>query len=387
MLQRIPDYEYAERIEKVQKILKERDIDAFLAFSHEAEPANVRYFADFWPSFETAAILIPVEGKPILIIGPESKAFAQTFTRIPDIRRILEFRESSSPEYPGASLDTFKGVFNEISNGKGINCLAVAGLNYMSVPVYKKLIEILDDSRLIPADDIMTQIRLIKTKNELQLMQQAYDLSVMGCEAVLDSIKPGMTEIQLTEIARHEMLMNGAETDGYVIWVASGENTANAISRPTHRQVKNGDLLNLNIGAKYAGYSCSVCRPFILGKPDPKALDLIKVGLDVANYSREVFRPHRIMSDVAKQVREFISKAGYEDYMLYGPAHGNGILECEYPFVEETIDEKIVPGMTLSIDTFLAKYPHGIRFEDGILFTDDGIKTFTDWKREVIIID
>lgn len=387
MIQKIPETEFDERIRKIQAEMVKNDLDAFLAFTTEAEPANVRYLADYWPSFESAAVLIPKEGKPLLIIGPESGTCAKYFSKIPDIRQILEFRESSDPEYPGAKLSNFDSVFDEISKGKGIKNLGIAGLNYMTVPIYLKIKEVMEDRPIIRADKIMAKVRFIKSENELMLMQQAYDLSVRGCGKVLSEIKPGMTEIQLTEIARHEMLMNGAETDGYVIWVASGETTANAISRPTHRKVKKGDLLNLNIGAKVEGYSCSVCRPFSLGMPDKATLDLMKVGLDTANYSREIIKPGVLMSEAAKKVRAFLRKAGYEDHILYGPAHGNGIMECEYPFVEESIDEMFVPGMTLSIDTFLAKYPRGIRFEDGVVFTDTDIKPFTNWKREIIIVD
>lgn len=65
--------EFAERIARAQAEIVKTDLDAVLVFSTESEPAGVRYFSDYWPSFETAGVLIPREGSPALIIGPESR--------------------------------------------------------------------------------------------------------------------------------------------------------------------------------------------------------------------------------------------------------------------------------------------------------------------------
>lgn len=55
----IPLSEFRERIAKIQKVMGRENLDALIAFSNEAEPAYVRYFSDYWPAFETAAVFIP----------------------------------------------------------------------------------------------------------------------------------------------------------------------------------------------------------------------------------------------------------------------------------------------------------------------------------------
>ena len=106
----IPDAEYKERIEKVQRAMKEDGFDLLLSYGNEAEPQFVRYFSAYWPSFETAGVLIPSEGEPMLLIGPESFTYASDRTKIPKVRLLKAFRESSEPEYPGKKLDTFTSV-------------------------------------------------------------------------------------------------------------------------------------------------------------------------------------------------------------------------------------------------------------------------------------
>ncbi|MDP2991509.1 MAG: aminopeptidase P family N-terminal domain-containing protein, partial [Kiritimatiellota bacterium] len=72
----IPDVEFQARIKRTRKVMAEHGVDTLLAFSTESEPFAVRYYSDYWPSFETAAVLIPADGAAALLIGPESMTFA-----------------------------------------------------------------------------------------------------------------------------------------------------------------------------------------------------------------------------------------------------------------------------------------------------------------------
>ena len=85
--------EFADRAMRAQAVLAQTDLDAFLVFSTECEPAGVRYFSDYWPSFETAAVLIPRSGEPALIIGPESLTYASARTKIKNVIQTMDFRE------------------------------------------------------------------------------------------------------------------------------------------------------------------------------------------------------------------------------------------------------------------------------------------------------
>ena len=96
----LPRDQYFARIEEMQKHVQERELDAVIAVSTEAAPANVRYFTNYWPVFETAGILIPRTGAPLLLIGPETGTLAEDHSGVSEYRKLVEFRESSDPEYP-----------------------------------------------------------------------------------------------------------------------------------------------------------------------------------------------------------------------------------------------------------------------------------------------
>ena len=109
-MKKITDAEYQTRIVAAQEKMASDGIDAIIAHSHEADFANVRYFSNYWPLFETGGIFIPQEGEPTLIIGPESERFAEGRSKIQNIAKILEYRESAEPAYPGIELDTFESI-------------------------------------------------------------------------------------------------------------------------------------------------------------------------------------------------------------------------------------------------------------------------------------
>ncbi|MCK5093178.1 MAG: aminopeptidase P family N-terminal domain-containing protein, partial [Spirochaetes bacterium] len=125
MKKELPDTEFKERINRVQEELKKNNFDAYLVHSNEADQANVRYLSDHWPIFETAGVIIPAEGDPILLIGPEAEPFAKDRSRIPEIRKLIEYRESAEPDYPDIPVSTFSDIFEEVSGGKEIKRLAL----------------------------------------------------------------------------------------------------------------------------------------------------------------------------------------------------------------------------------------------------------------------
>ena len=77
----LPDSEYQARVERMQAKLKEHGLDGLLAHSHEADFANVRYFSDYWPIFESTGVLIPAEGAHPFD-WTESEAFALTEVKL-----------------------------------------------------------------------------------------------------------------------------------------------------------------------------------------------------------------------------------------------------------------------------------------------------------------
>jgi Xaa-Pro aminopeptidase len=74
---RFPDSEYQARWRRVQERIRAKGLDVLIAHSNEAGFANVRHRSEYWPIFETAGIVVPAQGEPALIIGPESQTYGE----------------------------------------------------------------------------------------------------------------------------------------------------------------------------------------------------------------------------------------------------------------------------------------------------------------------
>jgi len=233
----IPLSEFRERIAKIQKVMGRENLDALIAFSNEAEPAYVRYFSDYWPAFETAAVFIPQSGDPTLLIGPEAGTFARSRSKIEKVLSLADFRESAQPEYPGLDIATWHDVFEGLS----IERLGLAGFHMFPHTIYMNMTKALGDAQVVDADNIVREIMIIKSPAEIACLRESARISELGFKAVVENIKPGMTEVQVVSLATAAILGNGAEAVGYPLWCCSGPNSTQAVSRPTHRKIQEGD--------------------------------------------------------------------------------------------------------------------------------------------------
>jgi Xaa-Pro aminopeptidase len=386
MITEIPKSEFQARASRVQAELARRGLDALLTFGSEAEPQFVRYLCDYWPAFETAGVLVPVEGEPLLIIGPESLTYAQSSSKIDKIRQILEYRESAEPDYPGKPLDTFASVFDEAAGGSGVKRLGIVGYPVTTAPVYEGLRAAMAGGEIVRADDILIDMRKVKSENELALMRQAFRIAEKAVDAVLNNIRPGMREVQVVGIAQEAIYRLGAEYEGHPMYVLSGRNSANAIGRPTHKKLEEGEIIQLNLGARVGGYSSSVGRPIVLSRMSDEIRQLLQMGLDAANKTMDLMRAGVPARDVAVTVQNFIKQRGYGDAILYGPCHGIGLMECEHPWIETNSDYVLQENYTFQVDSFLYTPNYGARWEDGVRVTQDGIEQFSTYRRELILI-
>ena len=384
MLQEIPEWEFKERTRTIQKELNARDLDALIVHSNEADFANVRYLTDYWPAFESAGAVVPRDGEAILLIGPESETYARDRSKVKRIMKVLEYRESAEPEYPDIKIDTFGEVFDEALGGRKVRRLGIGGYSIMPLPVYDALKAALPETEIVRADDIMRGMRSVKSENEVFLLKDSSRIAEMALEQILEKIRPGMTELQVVGIAEGAMYENGAEYEGHPQYVLSGKSSTHAISRPTHKKLREGELIQLDIGARLAGYSSSVGRPVCLGRMPLEMRKLVEAGLELHWKTKDLIREGAVAKDVVQSFMQSAEKKGVRRNVLYGPCHGIGLIEVEPPWMESTSDYALKKNMTFQVDTFLYSEAYGLRWEDGIAVTKDGVDKFCTRWEEVI---
>lgn len=370
----IGDNEYKDRVKKFQHNIRKAGLDAALVHANEADFANVRYLSEYWPTFESAGVFVPATGAPILIIGPESEAYAKGRSKIRDIAMMVEYRESAEPEYPGIPVAHYTDVVRKAMKGRALKRLGLVGYSVMPLPVYMSLQRELRGVELVKADETLINLRINKTANEIKLMKRAYEISEKAIEAILGEMKPGMTELQVIGIAQREIYKHGGEYEGHALYCFCGLATKHAISRPTHNKIKKNEVIQLNIGARVGGYSSSVGLPCSIGKLPPRKKRLVEFGLEAHFKTMELMKAGKPAGGVVKEYEAFVERRGFKPYMLYGPCHGIGMMEVERPWMESTSSYALRENMTFQVDTFFYDKDFGLRWENGVRVTKTGVE-------------
>ena len=365
--------EFKERIKKFQANIQNAGLDACLVHATESDMAHVRYLSEYWPTFETAAVFVPAKGEPVLLVGTESDLYGSDRSWIKNIEKMLEYRESAEPDAPGMTFLNYRDLVAKYVPG-GIKKLGIAGWAITSLPVYTSLREQLPDVELVKADMTLWPLRYIKSEAELACMRRAFQISEIAIEAILNEIKPGMTELQVTGIAQREIYKHGGEYEGHSLYCFCGEATRNAICRPTHNKIITNEIIQIGIGARVGGYSSSVGLPISIGPLPERKKRLAKFGLEAHQKTLEMLSAGKPAAQVVKDYEAWVHERGFGKNLLYGPCHAIGLMEVERPWMESTSDYDLQENMTFQVDTFFYEPDFGLRWENGAIIKEGGIE-------------
>ncbi len=367
----IPVEEYAQRRERAAKLVAEAGFDVLVANSTDSDASNVRYFSAYWPLFEMGGVAIAPSGQAALMVGMESGEYAKVRGNIANIHQMKEYRETADPVYPGVAGSSYGKVFESIGVTDPRR-IGVAGYLCTNMAMYEGLRDAYPDAQIVNADSITTRLRAVKSPAELACLREGFRLGELALEAMLNVVRPGMTELELAGVAVNELYRNGAECEAHTVYSFGGRKTSNAISRGTHRKFEPGDIIQINVGGRVDGYSPSVGRPVCLGKMTDRQRRLIEFCRDMHYRTFDWVRAGVAARDVAIKYEEYVKAQGMERHYLYGPCTGLGLMEVEQPWMERISEYTIEPDMTFQADTFFYDEDFGVRWENGMVVTESG---------------
>ena len=386
-LKPIPQAEYDERVKKVQAELKKEGLDVLVGYSSENESGTSRFLTGFWPFFDFVSVVVPAEGTAVLVTGgPESFEFAKAFSKVPAIRINPLLVETSAPDWvPEVTGESFADILPRAC-GFTPKRIGIANWNIFPHVLMEDVRKAAPKADIVQADDVILRVQMVKSDREIPFIVEAYRITEEAMKTALDEAKPGKREWELEAVARSVMVKMGAEGMPYPAWVCSGPNTRQSLCRSTDREIGRDELVQFTFGAKYMGYCGNMCRPFAIGKVPDNARKLMDVALEAMLYALKAIRPGVRASEVFDGYYEILSRYGYENFTLYGPAHGTGHSEVEGFWLAKQADFAIQPNMLFNIDIWLSDGSVGLRYEDGILITKNGLRELTSYQREVIIL-
>ncbi|MCX8171078.1 MAG: Xaa-Pro peptidase family protein [Candidatus Bathyarchaeota archaeon] len=344
-----------KRIEKIREILIRRNIDALLIFDEK----NIYYFTGFPWGFR---LLIPLDGECVLFVHAVNYEAAKEMAenvRI-DLIRVGERADEK--------------VLREIGGYR----FKSIGFDRASASEYIKIKDRLKDTIFKHLEDDIWSLRKVKDSDELALISRAAELTKRGMMKAIEVARPGLKGWEVAAEIEYEMRRLGSSGVAFDTIVCSGPESAFPHGGLGEREIRWGDFIVIDVGAKYRGYCADMTRTLVAGKPSEKQERLYEVVREAQRLAINQVRAGVKAKDVDGAARKYIGEKGYGEYFVHGLGHGLGLDIHEPPAISPTGEEELCYGNVITIEPgiYIPKFG-GIRIEDTILVLEEKAEKLT----------
>jgi Xaa-Pro aminopeptidase len=235
---------------------------------------------------------------------------------------------------------------------------------------------------LEPACRMVENLRMIKEPEEVQFIRKAVALSDAAILFAGDMIKPGLTELELAWAIERYMRENGSSALPFEVIVASGPNAALPHAHPSDRQIKRGEPVIIDIGARVGGYASDLTRTLCAGKAGARFKEIYGLVLKAQTTAEEKIRAGMSGQEADSCARAVIESAGYGDKFGHGLGHGLGLAIHEDPRLGPNSEHILGDDMVFTIEpgVYIPGWG-GVRIEDTVLLKNGRVEILTDSKK------
>jgi len=352
-----------ERLEMLRKAISEAEVDALLV----THPVNRRYLS----GFDGSSGLLLISGKDAYLVTDfryleQAEKQAEAFTII---RRQDDL-------YPGLA---------EIITQNGWRTIGFEAkeLTYDS---YREMEEKLKN-QWVPLTDTVEKLRMVKNAAELAVLEKGAAQLDQAFFHLLSLIRPGMSERQLALELEIYLLRAGAEERSFKFIVASGPRGALPHGAASEKVMAAGEMVTIDFGAVFDGYATDMTRTVCLGQPDQRQSEIYELVKAAQAAAAAAVGPKKKTKEIDSVARDIIDKAGYGEYFGHGLGHGIGLETHEAPTLNRRSETVLEPGMVVTIEPGVyLPGQGGVRIEDMVQVTIEGVRSMTTSTRELITI-
>ncbi|TKC19868.1 M24 family metallopeptidase [Robertmurraya kyonggiensis] len=352
-----------DKLQKVRESLGKLGIDGLLITSSY----NRRYISNFTGS------------SGVVLVGLDGAKF------ITDFRYV----EQASKQCVGFDIVKHTGTIPE-EVAEQVKAMGIKKLGFeqdhvtfSSFKSYEQAIQ----SELVPVSGLVEKIRLIKTDAEIKILKEAADIADAAYKHILDFIRPGISELDVSNELEFFMRKAGATSSSFDIIVASGQRSALPHGVASDKIIEKGDFITLDYGAYYNGYISDITRTLAVGEPDPKLKEIYQIVYEAQLRGVEGIKPGMSGKEADALTRDYISEKGYGEYFGHSTGHGIGLEVHEGPALSFRSELILEPGMVVTVEPGIyIPGLGGVRIEDDTVITKDGNETLTHSTKELIIL-
>lgn len=258
--------------------------------------------------------------------------------------------------------------------------------NEMTVATYLHL-QTLFDAEIVPTYNMVETLRQYKTEEEIAIIKEACVITDEAFDHILTFVKPGVTEIQVANELERFLKAKGASAMSFDTIVASGVRSAMPHGVASDKVIEDGDIVTIDFGCYYKGYSSDMTRTFAVGSIDPKLEEIYNI----------VWQAHELVNQQAKAgmtgaqidaiARDYIRSKGYGDYFGHSLGHGLGLNVHEMPGVSSRNEMPIEENMVITNEPGIyIDGLGGVRIENDLVVRKDGVESLNTSPKHLIIL-
>lgn len=276
----------------------------------------------------------------------------------------------SAPPCEIIQIDNLTNDFTAWLSKKGFKKIGFESL-HTSVETYNKLKGSLSHTELVPCLDFVEDLRLIKDEQEQAIIIENAKILGSVVDKVPEIIKKNhqITEKELATEIDYLLKKAGAKGAAFDIIVSTGKRSAFPHSVPKEYKINTENILLVDCGGMYKGYSSDITRVMATNSHVPKRInEIYEIVREAQRTAIEMIKPGVYAKQIDLAAREVIKKAGFGENFRHATGHGVGILVHEEPKINYKSETKIMEGMVFTIEPGIyLRNEFGIRWEDMML--------------------
>jgi Xaa-Pro dipeptidase len=345
-----------QRITALKQSTEEGKSNGFLIFNG----ANLTYLTGFSGA---SALLIPENGESVVYVYGVNYSHAKA--ELTGVTVELVKRGEDLMDKIAKQAKAFK-----------IEKLAVDTLNIES---WRSLTKSLGSEKMLAVDpSFIRELRKVKDKKEIALMRKAAELTSEGMRVAYETVAPGVREYEVAAEIEYALRKQGSYGTAFETIVASGVCSAFPHGGCSDREIREGDLVVVDVGATYKFYRSDMTRTLVAGKPSAKQKNLYEIVKKAQEKAFEAVKPNVKAADVDAAARKLIADAGYGDCFVHSLGHGVGLEVHEPPTLSPDSKDVLAAGNVVTVEPgiYLVGYG-GIRIEDTVLVQKNGAEKLT----------
>jgi Xaa-Pro aminopeptidase len=240
----------------------------------------------------------------------------------------------------------------------------------------------------VPRRGLVESLRAAKDERELAAVKEACEITDRVFERLVEERFVGRSERDVAWTIQQLFHEEGADSVAFETIVASGPNSARPHGGATDREIGPGETVIVDTGCTVRGYVSDYTRTFATGPLDEDLRDAYAVVADAQQAGLEAIRSGEAGVDADAAARDVVEGSPFAGLFGHGLGHGLGLEVHEAPRVSSESEDTLASGNVVTVEPGVyLEGRAGIRIEDDVVVTEQGIDNYTGFRKDLIVVD